>query len=242
MTHLARAILLLALAGLIGKLLISGQLALYMSSTLDPLTSATGLLLAGMGIFELRSFLRRTPSAGHGGSPLDEALTYLVVLVPVGLGMCAVPRSLDTSALGGQDPARAVVAYSTSPAVDAASPPAHPIRDVADLFTYLRQAGESGVGQPVHLVGMLAHSQSVAPDEFVLLRYTIVHCVADAQPIGLLVRTPTPTFTADPSGETWIEIDGTLASSDRDGAHLISVAATRMAATDEPPDPYLRSL
>src|ERR671932_402037 len=119
----------------------------------------------------------------------------------------------------------------------AAGPPEQPIRDVPDLFRYLRTAGEGGVGQPVHLVGMVAHGDSLAADEFVLLRYSIVHCVADAQPLGLLVQTPDA--SAGASSATWVEVDGTLASTQHGGAHLVSVIASRVSPTREPPDPYL---
>ena len=242
MRRLLRGLLLLATAGLIGKLMLTGQMALYMSPALDPLTVATGAVLAGMGAHEVWAAVRDRPlgasQSGHG-SMTDEALSYLLVLVPVGLGLLTAPRALDPNALGGQDAGRVVIAYSTTPASSAAGPPEQPIRDVPDLFRYLRTAGEGGVGQPVHLVGMVAHGDSLAADEFVLLRYSIVHCVADAQPLGLLVQTPDA--SAGASSATWVEVDGTLASTQHGGAHLVSVIASRVSPTREPPDPYLQT-
>ena len=262
MRRLLRGLLLLATAGLIAKLMLTGQMALYMSPALDPLTVATGAVLAGMGAHEVWAAVRQRPRRGpgarppdlhgrtfsaallggnesHHGSMTDEALNYLLVLVPIGLGLLTVPRALDPNALGGQDAGRVVIAYSTTPASSAAGPPEQPIRDVPDLFRYLRTAGESGVGQPVHLVGMVAHGDSLAADEFVLLRYSIVHCVADAQPLGLLVRTPDASTSS--SSATWVEIDGTLATIEHGGAHLVSVIASRVSPTPEPPDPYLQT-
>jgi uncharacterized repeat protein (TIGR03943 family) len=240
MRRFIRGLLLLATAGLIAKLLVTGQMVLYMSPAFDPLTATTGAVLAAMGAHELWSAVRSQPIvAGHHGSSADDALSYLLVLVPVGLGLLTSPRALDQNALGGQDAARIVVAYSTTPASGSVSPPAQPIRDVADLFTYLRTAGEGGVGQPVHLVGMVARGDSLSADQFVLLRYSIVHCVADAQPVGLLVQMDGA--SGGSSAATWVEIDGTLASTQRGGAHLVSVIASRVAATSEPPDPYLQT-
>lgn len=242
MTHVVRGLLLLGVAGLIAKLLVSGQMALYMSPALNPLTGCTGVVLAGMGVFELWSCARASAAVGAGahGSLADEALTYLLVLAPVGLGLLTVPHALDSTALGGQDVTRVVIAFSPTPVASSVGPPAQPIEDVAGLFKYLRTAGEGGVGQPVHLVGIVARGGSLSADQFVLLRYTIVHCVADAQPIGLLVRMPPA--AADSTTNAWVEIDGTLASTEQGGAHLISVLATRVTPTDEPPEPYLQSL
>ncbi|MDQ6673118.1 MAG: TIGR03943 family protein [Chloroflexota bacterium] len=242
MTHVVRGLLLLALASLIAKLLVSGQMAMYMSPALNPLTGGTGVVIAGMGVYELWLGGRTRAAVGTGahGSLADQALTYLLVLVPVGLGLVTVPRALDSTALGGQDVSRVVIAFSPIPVASSVGPPAQPIEDVAGLFKYLRTAGEGGVGQPVHLVGMVARGDSLSSDQFVLLRYAIVHCVADAQPIGLLVRMPPA--AADLTTNGWVEIDGTLESTEKGGAHLIGVLANRVAPADEPPEPYLQSL
>jgi uncharacterized repeat protein (TIGR03943 family) len=262
-SRLVRGLLLLALAGLIGKLLLTGQMGLYLSPAFDPLSELTGAVLAAMGAHQLWSAMRTRrvadamrarvgapdarfdprshpgADAGHHGSRLDEALSYALVLLPVGLGLLTAPRALDPNALGGQDATRVVVAYSPTPPSSSVGPPLQPIRDVADLFSYLRTAGEGGVGQPVHLVGMVARGDTLSADQFVLLRYSIVHCVADAQPLGLLIDLPDTTNGA--STAAWVEVDGTLASTQRGGAHLISVLATRVAPTSEPPDPYLQT-
>lgn len=241
MSQLVRGLLLLALAGLIARLLISGQMVLYMSPAFDPLTAATGAILAAMGTHELWLALRAGSGAAsiRHGSRLDEALSYGLMLLPVGLGLLTTPRALDPNALGGQDATRVVVAYSPTPPSSTVEPPVQPIRDVADLFRYLRTAGEGGVGQPVHLVGMVARGETLSVDQFVLLRYSIVHCVADAQPLGLLIDLPE---TSDGvSTAAWVEVDGTLASTERGGAHLISVVARRVTPTAEPPDPYLQT-
>ena len=146
MRRLLRGLLLLATAGLIAKLMLTGQMALYMSPALDPLTVATGAVLAGMGAHEVWAAVRDRPLGagqnGHG-SMTDEALSYLLVLVPVGLGLLTAPRALDPNALGGQDAGRVVIAYSTTPASSAAGPPEQPIRDVPDLFRYLRTAAHT---------------------------------------------------------------------------------------------------
>jgi uncharacterized repeat protein (TIGR03943 family) len=117
--------------------------------------------------------------------------------------------------------------------------PLHPIRDVPDLFAYLRSAGESGVGQPVHLVGIVARGDNLPADQFVLLRYSIVHCVADAQPVGVLVQLPAGQVVTP---DDWVELDGELSSSAQGGVRLISVVATRVTPTNEPVNPYLQSL
>jgi uncharacterized membrane protein YcgQ (UPF0703/DUF1980 family) len=57
--------------------------------------------------------------------------------------------------------------------------------------------------------------------------------------VGVLVQVAPGVAAAN---EDWVEVEGTLSSSARDGASLISVVATRVTATNEPPAPYLQSL
>lgn len=75
MTHLVRVTLLFVLSGLIAKLLLSGQMALYLSPAFDPLSALTGLVLAGMGVFELWSAARGVAESGGHESLTDQALT-----------------------------------------------------------------------------------------------------------------------------------------------------------------------
>jgi uncharacterized membrane protein YcgQ (UPF0703/DUF1980 family) len=82
---------------------------------------------------------------------------------------------------------------------------------------------------------MAVQDASLPPNQFVLLRYTIVHCVADAQPIGLLIEAS----EAPPSNGGWVIVDGVLGANP---AHLVSVQASRIAPTDEPTEPYLWNL
>jgi uncharacterized repeat protein (TIGR03943 family) len=105
------------------------------------------------------------------------------------------------------------------------------------VLAYLQQVGESGVGQHVHIMGMVARSDSLQPNEFVLLRYSIAHCVADARPVGLLVVARDP---VDLPTDQWVEVEGTLASHGRAVERLVSIVAERLAPAEEPSDPYLR--
>jgi putative membrane protein len=248
MTHRhVRAALLLGSALLIAKLFFAGEMVKYMNPALDPLTALTGVLLAVMGAMELRGS-RTSEDADHGhgraSDRLEQTLTNLLLLVPLALGFLIVPRALGSSALGGESVTNLLLTFGTGPAPAARSPssppppPAKPIEDIPDLMTYLRQAGELGVGQQVRVTGLVARSEALRPEEFALLRYSIAHCVADARPLGLLVVTG-----GDVSWSTdqWVQIDGTLESHEREGDRLVTIAANSITAIEEPNNPYLRA-
>ena len=246
-SRLVRAVLLLGTGLLIAKLFAAGQMRLYMNPALDPLTAMTGLLLIGMGVLEARAAMggRILPvnSGGHThdeGGGLDQGLTYLLVLLPLLLGLVVTPRALGASALGGEDAARLALAFAPGPEsspAGTARAPSRPLADVADVLSYLRRVGEGGIGQHVHVMGMVARSGSLEPNEFVLLRYSIAHCVADARPVGLLVVASEP---VDVPTDQWVEVDGTLSSRGGAGNRLVSIMAERLVPVEEPSDPYLQ--
>jgi uncharacterized repeat protein (TIGR03943 family) len=83
---------------------------------------------------------------------------------------------------------------------------------------------------------MMTSSDALGAGEFALLRYAIAHCVADARPVALLVVASTP---PDVRPDQWVEIEGELASRERDGDRLVTIVARRLTPVQEPRNPYL---
>lgn len=242
--RLVRVALLLGFALLIGKLLLSGEMVKYMSPSLDPITALAGLVLGAMGVVELSDGGKADEHA-HSPEQVDEALASLLLLVPVVLALVFVPRSLSTSALGGERLDGMLLTYGGSPTASSGAtagappPPRRPIADVDDLLAYVVQTGEAGIGQRVRARGIVARSDTFRDDELALLRFSIAHCVADARPVALLVVAGN---RAPVAVDQWVEIDGVLDRRERDGDRLISIVADTIVPIPEPDNPYLSAL
>lgn len=237
MIRVARGALLLATAVMIVKLLVTGQLHYYLTPSFDWLSVLTALALAVLGAAELRG-----ANGTDRAVELDALVTLGLLAVPVVVGFTLTPHALGIAGLGGAPVSRLAVAYPDVPDASASSasrttaaPPGKPIADVADALSYIRSAGQAGVGQHIHARGLLARSQDLPANEFVLVRYTIVHCVADAQPIGLLVQFD----GALPPEDHWVEVDGTLASESVADVPRIAIQAQQLLSSSEPTDPYI---
>ena len=240
-----RGWLLVGFAALIAKLFIAGEMTRYMAPALDPLMALTGVVVGAMGIVEIvaRPRLREQHGEQHEHSVdlIEQVLTCVLVILPLGLGLLVTPRALGVGALGGESVTRLLLAYAPgkSPAVGATPPTtAKPISDTADLLAYLQQAGMSGMGQRVRVAGLAIRDENLGANEFALLRYAITHCVADARPLALLV-----TAAGDRAvrADQWIEVEGVLTATERDGSQLVTIAAQRVRPTQEPSNPYLGS-
>ena len=253
---IGRAVLLLASAALIAKLLATGEMVKYMAPALDPLTALTGAVFGVMGAMEGWRAFRPRPDRhaplsaptvhdvehGHAvegtlEATLELGLTWVVVLLPLVLGLVVAPRALGTSALGGERVTRLLLTFAPgSPPTVRPPQPAEALDDVGPLLAYLRQAGSGSVGQPVRVTGMVMTSDALAAGEFALLRYAIAHCVADARPVALLVVAPTlPAVRPD----QWVEIEGEVASREREGDRLVTIVARGITLVEEPRNPYL---
>lgn len=255
-TALGRAVLLLASAALIAKLFATGEMVKYIAPALDPLTALTGVVFGAMGVMEgwraLRSARRRhaadrspaSRAAEHGhaaegtlDAALEAGLTYAVVLLPLALGLALAPRALGTSALGGERVTRLLLTFAPgSPGAPRPPKPDERLDDTGALLAYLRRVADGSVGQPVRVTGMVMRSDALGADEFALLRYAIAHCVADARPVALLVVAPT---LPDVQTDQWVEIEGEVASREREGDRLVTIVAHRITPVAEPRNPYL---
>ena len=236
--RLLRAALLFGFAGLIAKLFITGEMVKYMAPALDPLTALTGAVVAAMGVMEVAAGSRHAHDDGRRVDAIEQILTYMLVVVPLGLGLLVTPRALGAGALGGESVASLLLGYAPGSAPSpGAGPPApfKPIGDTADLLTYLQQVGVSGVGQRVRATGLALRGEGLRGREFALLRYSIAHCVADARPLALLVIA-----SGDPVAvDQWVEVDGVLGVREREGNGLVSIVAERVRPIAEPQNPYL---
>ena len=124
-----------------------------------------------------------------------------------------------------------------SPGAPRPPKPDERLDDTGALLAYLRRVADGSVGQPVRVTGMVMRSDALGAGEFALLRYAIAHCVADARPVALLVVPPTP--AADVQTDQWVEIEGEVASREREGDRLVTIVAHRITPVEEPRNPYL---
>jgi len=251
-----RAALLLTSAAVIVKLLATGQMVKYITPALDPLTALTGVVFAVMGVVEGGRALRGRPrdradgprllarddEHAHGADrglerTLEQALTYVFVLLPLALGLFVAPRALGSSALGGERVSGLLLAYASGSAPGSpGGQPDEPLEDVGPLLAYLRKVGDAGIGRQVRVTGMFVQSDALGAGEFALLRYSIAHCVADARPLALLV---VATAVPDVGPDQWVQVDGEVSSRQRNGDRLVSIVARRITAVEEPRNPYL---
>lgn len=179
--------------------------------------------------------------AGHSHG-LTWGGTFLVAL-PMLLGLLIPPQPLGAAALSNRD--MDIQLSNSSQRVTSASaiirqrekaPTDKNVLDWWRDFRTVPNANTALAGQPVKAIGFVYKDEQFGPETFMLIRFTVSCCVADASVVGLLVQSPeSATFTDD----TWVEVTGTFVSSALDNWKMPIVDAQQITRVDVPSQPYL---
>jgi putative membrane protein len=93
-------------------------------------------------------------------------------------------------------------------------------------------------GTPITVLGFIYREPFMDDNAFMVARFTLSCCVADAFAIGI------PVIADDASAwetGTWVEIQGTLQAGEFDGDVMPIIRPNSIAPADQPDQPYLYS-
>jgi uncharacterized repeat protein (TIGR03943 family) len=191
-----------------------------------------GIAIIVVGLVTLIQALRHVdePSEAHGhdhehahnvgvGWLLLAPIAALLLVAPPTLGSYGVERAANVDVRSG-------TAVFTKLKRSAGPVPLTLLEYVQRSFEH---GGASFKGVPVQLTGFVADASG---EGFLLARYQIACCAADARPTVVRVH---GTSGTPPRTDTWVTVTGTFRGSAGD---VPALAATTVAAIEAPDDPY----
>jgi putative membrane protein len=248
-----KALLLLALGFFLYTRLAGGTLYFYISQRFAWLTL---LAMVGFVIVALSYRFRGDPQEteehdhhyhghdhdhahGHGHSHGLSWPGVLLVALPVILGLAVPPQPLGASALGNREVQIGSVSSAMPAAVQAAAARAATEKNVLDWLLAF-QASDDPVaavaGQEARVIGFVFRDERFAPDSFMLTRFLVSCCVADASAAGLVVQWPQ---AAELEEDQWVEVRGHFEAGQLDGRPIPVLVAVEVVPTTVPNQPYL---
>lgn len=225
-SRIAGALVLGAWAALFWFLFASGRDAFYLSTRTAWVVPVAAVLLTAGAVG--RSVASRTPSP----EPVArrEAIVMAVLVVPVVLIAFLPPATLGSFSAGKRSTfaGTGVVASSDIGAGELT------LVDVAAGQT--SKEGERALaaraGEAVSFVGFVTRYDGTPADEFLLTRYVVTCCVADATVAQVrVVSVPAGAFTTN----QWVQVDGTIYPVGRE----VIVDASSIVEVPRPDRPYL---
>jgi uncharacterized repeat protein (TIGR03943 family) len=214
------------------KLVTTGGYRAYVRPRMSVLLLLAGFCLLVAAIAALRSALAGDAHEHRAGRRLD-----LLVLVPIVLIAVMPPVPLGAAAAAMRAGALRAPTRSVFP------PLPRPVRGAVPLTVSdfvgraLYDAGGSLKGVRVRLVGLVASE----PGGFLLVRFAMFCCAADAIPMRIHIRGARP---PPPAQDSWVEVTGTWRPAPVrpairfDPIMMPTLDAVTVRSVPEPSDPY----
>ena len=225
----AKTLILFGMGIYLTLLIMTGSLDNYINQRFAWLVVVGALLFFLLALVNLYSSRNSQREDSHHHYHITWDIV-LVVAFPLLLAILIPSRSLGIEAVNG--------GVSLNP-VGVAGLSRSPLdRNILDWLREFDRAATPAQfnGTPVNVVGFVYREPSHPEDGFMLARFTLSCCVADAFPIGMPV-------IADEAGDLtegeWLRVGGQLKASAFGGDFLPVVVAEMVERVDEPQQPYL---
>jgi uncharacterized repeat protein (TIGR03943 family) len=181
--------------------------------------------------------------AGHNHERAAErgsaAATWGLVLVatPLIVGLALPARPLGSSAIAnrGTNTSAPLTAGDAAPMqLDLVSTDRN-VLDWVRAFNYADDPAEYA-GQAADVIGFVYHDDRLAQGQFLVSRFAVTCCSADATAIGMLVSWPEAEALEI---NTWVRVRGPVAVGTFAGRPIPLVAAEALEGVEPPAQPYL---
>lgn len=241
-----KALLLIALGLFLYSRLANGTLYFYINQRFLGFTLLAIFGLIGVGL-SYQFGRKSTGEAAHdhdNHSGHHHGLTWggvALVLLPIVLGIAVPPQPLGASALANRE-VNAGLNQTTMPGiVGAAAQKAATDKNVLDWWKTFRASSavnqdEKVIGQEAKVVGFVYKDAKYGNDHFMLTRYMVSCCVADASALGLVVAAPEAAQLED---DQWVEVTGVFAPGDLESWKMPVIVARSITPVSVPDQPYL---
>ena len=250
------------------KLTMSGEYLNYVRTGMYPWLLLSGMFLVALGLAGWLS--ARRPDAHHhdeaGGHSHGLSRAAWLLIVPLLAASLLRPAPLGSFAANRQTsrpprpPAKTAVLAQKVVKVKPVEPQPAPAVEVAGVPIPAASSGGSEMsltdfleityydetkalaGVPVTIVGFVMPAQTGKPDEFLLSRFMISCCAADAQ---LMQAGVTRVTGSVPKQDAWVSVTGTWEPDDSsesmtaDGFPIPKLVARQVVPVPQPENPYL---
>ncbi len=242
MNRFLKIVLLLLLGVFLLLRVVDGTVLYYINQRFVVLTglAAGGFVLVAASYILVSGRQAHDHSHDHDHGDVTWAGLLLVAL-PLLLGWLVPSRPLGAAAIGnreiniGQMGALASVA---PPQADNSMGLVAGEKNILDWLHDFQSSSDPAdfAGQEVHVVGFVYRDGRFPADSFMVARFTVSCCVADAAPIGLIVRWPD---AASLPADQWVDVTGHFAVGDFDGQQVPILVVDDLTLVQPPAQPYL---
>lgn len=203
--------------------------------------AAIGLVIIG-GSYSYRANRQKSESHdhdhdGHRHSAFSWS-SIILLMLPVVLGLAVPPKPLGASAMVNRDVSMESLTSASAPDSSEVVSKPKGDRNVLDWLIDFRSVQDVTVfeDEAVNVVGFVYRDDRFSEQQFMVSRFVVSCCAADAAPIGLVVQWPN---SAELPDDEWVTVKGPLRVETFAGEEMPIVIAESVTPTDIPERPYL---
>ncbi|MCI0394278.1 MAG: TIGR03943 family protein [Chloroflexi bacterium] len=237
MQRLLKFLVLLATGLFLYTRLLNGTIYYYINQRFVVLVllASAGFLLVAASYY--RSAGQEADHAGHDHGRLNW-LGFLLVLLPLVLGWLVPPQPLGASAVGNREVNVGSLSSVAPPRNDDRMGLVAGEKNILDWLHAIQQTSDPSAlaGQEVHVIGFVYRDDRFAANQFLVGRFIVSCCVADASPVGLIVEWPD---AASLPADQWLEVTGRFTVGTFSGVTLPILTPDEVKRIEPPAQPYL---
>lgn len=234
-----KALALIALGLFLYSRIYNGTLLYYISDRFAWLTlfAAIGFIIVGASYRYRATQTHQHGHADHQHGNLGWGALLLVAL-PVVLGLLIPPKPLGAAAMSNREISVGSVNSATAPKTTQIISRPSTEKNVLDWLIDFRLAQDPAAfaDQEAKVIGFVYRDERFGTEQFMVSRFVLSCCAADAAPLGLVVNWPE---TNNLSSDQWVEVSGRLQPGEFDGEPMPILIAEKVTPTDVPDQPYL---
>ena len=237
--------LLIAIGFFLTSKLASGKLIWYIHPRFIPLTviAVIVLLLIGLNVFVagIRTGKDHRPEGEAATDPVHEhgpsAWRLAIVTLPLAIGVLIPAHPLTASAMTGKG-------ISSAAPITGGGNATIQFGQAADTRNILQWNGlfnsnadpSTYLGQEANVIGFVYHDPGLKAGQFLVARFALVCCPADAFAVVMVVSWPQGASLPD---NQWVKVKGLVGSVQLKGQNLPSIQAASVERVDPPAQTYL---
>ena len=221
--------ILLSMGGFLTFQLLAGRLSWYIHERFLPLTlvGIVGLFLIGFNLLQAArqataDIHDHANGAGHSHPPTPSAWLLIIALLPLLVGLLLPAQPLSTSALAGKGVSAAAPILNNTEArqFDLLDQE----RTILEWSRYFNSQLDpaSYLGQKANVIGFVYHDPRLPPGKFLLSRFVIVCCTADAFALGMVVEWHESNALQN---DDWVKVKGPVQAIALDGQRIPLIQA-----------------
>lgn len=216
---------------------ITGNLVLYIHErfAVSIMFAAFALLVMG-SVYHTRRVRRHDGYHHHHGNFSWGGLFF--VLLPIMMGLLALRKPLGTEAMRYRSVDVESMTSLATPGKEMVLFKLTRKRTILDWITafLIEPNVETFIGEEATVSGFVYHDARFPEDTFMVSRFVITCCAADAVPVGLYVSWPESETLAD---DQWVEVSGQFELQGIDQKQTPVLIAEIVTLIDIPDQPYL---